>query len=71
MSAFPKDLGWVPSIRDGSQAPVTPLPGDLLTSSDLCGYQSCMRCPVLVRITIAAMKHHDQKQLGEERVHLA
>jgi hypothetical protein len=26
---------------------------------------------VLVRVTIAMMKHHDQKQLGEEKVYLA
>jgi hypothetical protein len=26
---------------------------------------------VLVRVTIAVMKHHDQKQLGEERVYMA
>jgi hypothetical protein len=26
---------------------------------------------VLVRVTIAVMKHHDQKQLGEERVNSA
>ena len=24
-----------------------------------------------LRVSIAAMKHHDQKQVGEERVHLA
>jgi hypothetical protein len=28
------------------------------------------RC-VLVRVSIAAMKHHDQKQVREERVYLA
>jgi hypothetical protein len=26
---------------------------------------------VLVRVTIAVMKHHDQKQIGEERVYVA
>lgn len=26
---------------------------------------------VLVKVTVAVMKHHDQKQVGEDRVHLA
>ena len=27
--------------------------------------------PVIVRVTIAGMKHYDQKQLGKERAYLA
>ena len=27
-------------------------------------------CGVLVRDSVAVMKHHDQKQLGEERIYL-
>jgi hypothetical protein len=28
-------------------------------------------CDVLVRVTVAVMKHHEQKQLGKGRVYLA
>lgn len=45
----------------------------------LCGVQktflnrrsSEQKWGVLVRVSMAAMKHHDQTQLGEERVYLA
>jgi hypothetical protein len=33
----------------------------------VCVHETCER-DIVVRVTIAVMKHHEQKQVGEERV---
>ena len=33
-----------PGSHGSSQPSITPVPGDLMLSSDLCGYQACMWC---------------------------